>query len=157
METVKKYRVVWDQECCGNCHDEYLTGVLTAEEARNFAREWAEKKIRAAFPRLSGSENFFEEAVCAKMEELSYVPFTEEKKEPEVDVINVNLDEGVITAIKDYLATRIHQTEDMMEKGWGDRDVQEKSLKFNKNFLGVFETAKANNLDTFTLVIKRGK
>jgi len=149
---MEKYRVVWDQEYNGSDHDEYLTDLLSMEEANAFAKKWAEDKVDKMFP-AGNIDEFFRCAVAAKRAELSYLP-VETKEEPE-PTTTMPMKEGWVEVLVDALKRRREEAELTLAKGFGNREYILQEIKGYSALLRCIAYAKQKGCNRATLVFEK--
>ena len=122
------YRVVWDEEFNGNCHDEILTNWTTLEKAKEFIDKWVSERIKRYGIPCS------EENISALSEQLSY-----ETKEMNLEV---NLSKRIVSNIMEFLENHTKLSKDTLEQGFGNPEYTKKGIEENNIIWNALHNAK---------------
>lgn len=132
----KMYKVVWDEEYCGNCHDELLAnGFKTQKEAGEWAYEWAERKAHQLLP--LGNRDEIEILANAKFRELSIMEY--ENDVP--DKLVASLESYFVHKIEDAAESGLEDSKRSKSNGWGNPEAVEESISFHSELLKTVRKA----------------
>lgn len=147
------YKIFWDEEYNGNCHDEFLAGPLPKDEAFNFANDWAERRVLAAFPTVSNEDELFGKMVDAKKLELSFeaVEIPEEK----LDKVELKVNNILMNAFSNGADNLKDMANEALANHFGDEAYCKKEIQSVQSLRRAMKDAKENGLTKITLIFEK--
>jgi len=147
------YKVVWDAEYNGNCHDEVLTDPITKEAASCFVKEWAERQVEAAFPTVSKKDELFGKMAAAKQAELSFEPV--EVFEEKLDKVELKVNDILMNAFYHGADSLKDLANEALANHFGNEAFCKKEIQSAGEFLAAMKHAEENGLTKITLIFER--
>lgn len=145
------YKVIWDEEYNGGCHDEVLTDPITKDAALNFVNEWAERRVLKAFPTISKEDELFDKMVAVKKEELSLQTI----EVTELDKVELKVDRILMNAFRNAADNLKDSANEALANNFGNAAYCKKEIQSAETLFAAMKRANENGLTKITLVFER--